>query len=533
MTIEHRDPVCGMSVTPEKAAATHVHDGKTIHFCSTHCRDRFVANPESFLEEAPPQSEVVQPGATYTCPMHPEVVKQAPGPCPICGMALEPMMPTADQGPDPELIDMRRRFIVAAVLTVPLLVVAMGDMLARHPISSWLGAAKPWVELALATPVVFYCGWPFLVRAAASFRTRHFNMFTLIGIGVVIAWGHSLLATVAPSIFPGEFRESNGQVGLYFEAAAMIVTLVLLGQVLELRARTRAGSAIRALLDLAPETAWRLDPDGNETDVPLASVEVGDRLRVKPGERIPVDGLVVDGQSSVDESMLTGEPVPVAKSEGEPVSGGTVNGKGSLVIEARKVGSETLLSRIVEMVAAAQRSRAPIQKLADSVASWFVPAVVGAAIITFVVWAIWGPDPALAYALVNAVAVLIIACPCALGLATPMSIMVATGRGAREGVLFRDAAAIETLEAIDTLVVDKTGTLTLGKPKVTHVVPGEGVDEDDVVRMAAAVETVSEHPLAAAVVVAAKERGLDLVQPKDFESITGQGVRGIVDGHEV
>ncbi len=473
-------------------------------------------------------------GTIYTCPMHPEIEQVGPGDCPICGMALEPKgVPTGEEGPNPELVDFRRRFAVGAVLTVPLLVIAMGPMLGL-PIGAWIGERTArWAELVLATPVILWSGWPFLVRGWKSFRTMNLNMFSLIAMGVVAAWGFSVVAVLAPGLFPHGFRDHSGQVGVYFEAGAVIVVLVLLGQILELGARERTGSAIRALYDLAAKTARVIRADGREEEVPLDEVEVGDRLRVRPGEKVPVDGAVVEGRSSVDESMLTGEPVPVEKTAGDPVTGATINGTGSLVIEARRVGKDTMLAQIVEMVAAAQRSRAPIQKLADSVAGWFVPAVIGVAAVAFVAWAVWGPPPALAYALVSAIAVLIIACPCALGLATPMSIMTATGRGAQAGVLIKDAEALETFAKVDTLIVDKTGTLTLGRPDLVAVLPEAGHDEPEVLRLAASLERGSEHPLAEAIVRGAEARGLPLADARDFEAVTGKGVTGTVDGRAV
>ena len=448
-------------------------------------------------------------GTIYTCPMHPEIEQVGPGTCPICGMALEPKgVAAADEGPNPELVDFRRRFAVGAALTVPVLVIAMGPMLGL-PVDAWLGVRTArWLELVLATPVILWSGWPFLVRGWNSFRTMNLNMFSLIAMGVAAAYAFSVVAVVAPGLFPDGFRDHSGQVGVYFEAGAVIVVLVLLGQILELAARERTGSAIRALLDLAPKTARIIRADGREEEIPLDEVAVGDRLRVRPGEKVPVDGEVVEGRSSVDESMLTGEPVPVEKVAGDAVTGATLNGTGSLVIEARRVGKETMLAQIVEMVAAAQRSRAPIQKVADTVAGWFVPAVIVVAALAFVAWAVWGPEPALAYALVSAIAVLIIACPCALGLATPMSIMTATGRGAQAGVLIRNAEALETFAKVDTLIVDKTGTLTAGKPELVAVLPEPGRDEAEVLRLAASLERGSEHPLAEAIVRGAEARGL-------------------------
>jgi P-type Cu+ transporter len=474
-------------------------------------------------------------GAEWTCPMHPEVVRAAPGACPICGMALEPRMATGAAAEEsPELRDMTRRFWVSAVFTLPLVVLAMGMMLPGDPFARLLPPrALGWLELLLATPVVLWGGWPFFVRGWTSLVHRRLNMFTLIALGVGVAYLYSVAARLAPGIFPAGFRDAHGVVGAYFEAAAVIVTLVLLGQVLELRARGRTGAAIKALLGLAPKTARRLRPDGGEEDVPLDQVQVGDRLRVRPGEKVPVDGVVEEGVSAVDESMVTGEPIPVEKKPGDRVVGATVNGTGALVIRAERVGAETLLAQIVRMVGEAQRSRAPIQRLADQVSGWFVPAVVLVAVVTFVVWALVGPEPRLAYAVVNAVAVLIIACPCALGLATPVSIMVATGKGATAGVLFRDAEAIEVLRQVDTLVVDKTGTLTLGKPRLVAVEPAEGFDERELLRLAAGLERASEHPLAAAIVAGAAERGVEPGSAGEFASATGKGVRGTVEGRGV
>jgi len=470
----------------------------------------------------------------WVCPMHPEVVRDQPGACPKCGMALEPRDVGTGEAENPELADMARRFWVGVVLTVPLLALAMADYIPGVDMQALLRPAlSAWLELALATPVVLWCGWPFLVRGWRSVLTRRLNMFTLIGLGVAVSYVYSVVALVAPGIFPSSFRDASGQVHIYFEAAAVIVTLVLLGQVMELRARSRTNSAIKALLGLAPRTARRIGADGSEEDVPLEEVRIGDRLRVRPGEKIPVDGSVSEGSSSVDESMITGEPIPVTKAAGATVIGATVNGTGSLVIKAQRVGSDTMLAQIVEMVARASRSRAPIQNVVDVVAAWFVPAVVGSAVVTFVVWAVFGPQPAMAYAIINAVAVLIIACPCALGLATPMSIMVASGRGASAGVLFKNAEAIQTLRQVDTLVVDKTGTLTEGRPRLQDVVPEDGFDGDEVLRLAATLERGSEHPLAAAIVQAAEERGLWPDVYTDFESVTGKGVRGRVGQHAV
>jgi Cu+-exporting ATPase len=468
----------------------------------------------------------------YACPMHPEIVRDEPGECPICGMALEPMTVALEEE-NPELVDMTRRFVVSAILTVPLVVVAMGEVVGLT--FDWLASPRTlgWAELALGTPVVLWGGWPFFVRGWQSVVNRSLNMFTLIGLGTGVAYVYSVVATTAPGIFPGSFRDGHGDVAVYFEAAAVIVTLVLLGQVMELRARSRTGAAIRALLGLAPKTARRIEADGSEQDVPLDRVQVGDRLRVRPGEKVPVDGRVVEGASAVDESMITGEPIPVEKQPGDRVIGATVNGTGGLAIEAQRVGADTMLAQIVQMVAAAQRSRAPIQRLADVVAGYFVPVVVLIAIVTFVVWSLVGPAPAMAYALINAVAVLIVACPCALGLATPMSIMTATGKGATVGVLFKDAEAIEVMRTVDTLVVDKTGTLTEGRPKLVSVEASSGVDEATLLKLAATLERGSEHPLAAAIVAGASERGIALGNARAFDSVTGKGVIGEVDGRKV
>jgi Cu+-exporting ATPase len=519
----------------DRAAARHLakHEGRRFYFCSAGCQSKFEAEPARYLAGRP-VPEAMPKGTQYTCPMHPEIVRDAPGDCPLCGMALEPMgIPSGDEGPNPELVDFTRRFWIGTALTLPVLVLAMAPHLGL-PLREAVGEGPAvWAELILATPVVLWAGWPFFVRGAKSIVNRSLNMFTLIAIGTGAAYLFSLVATLAPQIFPAGFRDAQGHVGVYYEAAAVIVVLVLLGQMLELRARERTGGAIRALLDLAAKTARVIRPDGREEEIPLEAVQVGDHLRVRPGDKMPVDGSVVEGHSAVDESMLTGEPLPVEKAQGDDVTGATINGSGSLVIEARRVGADTVLSQIVGMVAEAQRSRAPIQKLADQVAGVFVPAVVGVAVLAFVAWSIWGPSPAMAYALVAAVAVLIIACPCAMGLATPMSIMTATGRGAQAGVLIRNAEALERFAKVDTLIVDKTGTLTLGKPKLAAVLPEEGVAEDDLLRLAAALERGSEHPLAEAIVAGAAARGLDLPKTEDFEAITGKGVKGRVDGKSV
>jgi Cu+-exporting ATPase len=535
-----------MTVDPSRAAGQHEYKGETYYFCSTHCLHKFREDPEKFLNQtaAPIQiaprrvaPTVESPSAgrkiEYTCPMHPEAVRDGPGFCPICGMALEPRTATLEDD-NSELIDMTRRLWVSAALSLPLLALAMSEVIPGDPVRKAIGPQfVNWVSLALATPVVLWGGWPFFVRGWYSLINRSLNMFTLIGLGVAVAYVYSVIATFVPQIFPHSFRDHMGNVPVYFEAAAVITTLVLLGQVLELKARSSTSAALKALLGLAPKTARRIASDGSEQDVPLDQVMKGDMLRVRPGEKIPVDGVVLDGVSSVDESMVTGEPIPVEKRKGDRVVGATVNGTGSLVMNAERVGSETLLSQIVQMVAEAQRSRAPIQRLADVVSAYFVPIVILIAIVTFVVWAMVGPEPRMAYAIVNAVAVLIIACPCALGLATPMSIMVATGKGAQAGVLFRNAEAIEVLREIDTLVVDKTGTLTEGKPKLVTVLPAPGFDERELLQLAASLERGSEHPLASAIVAGAEERGLRLFNPEAFESLTGKGVQGTVGGHSV
>ena len=535
------DPVCGMKVDPENAAGSFEYQGKTYYFCSTHCLHRFRENPESFLNATPPpligitrQPKPSAPDQKYTCPMHPEIVRDGPGSCPICGMALEPVTVSLDQEENPELIDMTRRFWIAVVLTIPVFALGMSDLIPGQPLQRLVSMrALQWVQLILATPVVLWCGWPFFVRAWESIVHRSLNMFTLIGLGVAVGYLFSVVAVVLPGVFPHSFRHADGNVPVYFEAAAVIVTLVLLGQVLELRARSQTGTAIRELLGLAPKTARRISQNGQEEDVPLEHVSVGDRLRVRPGERVPVDGVVLEGSSAVDESMITGEPIPVEKHSGDRVVGATINGTGSFVMRAERIGSETLLAQIVQMVAEAQRSRAPIQRLADVVSGYFVPAVVIVAVLTFIVWSVWGPEPRMAYGLVNAVAVLIIACPCALGLATPMSIMVATGKAAQNGVLFRNAEAIEVMRKVDTLVVDKTGTLTEGKPKLESVVTNGNVDEQTLLRLAASLENSSEHPLASAIVAGARDRGVEVIEATRFESITGKGVKGDVDGHRV
>ena len=530
------DPVCGMSVSATSVHHAH-HAGQDYYFCSHRCQATFEADPAKVLAPSDAEPAAAAADATWTCPMHPEIVRNEPASCPICGMALEPTTPSLDADEsNPELLDMTRRFWLAAGFTVPLVVVSMGDMLPGQPISQLLpGRIRPWIELALATPVCLWAAWPFFVRALDSVRLRSLNMFSLIGLGVSVSYLYSLVATLAPELFPASFREA-GEVAVYFEAAGVIVTLILLGQVLELRARSKTGSAIRALLGLQATTARWIGEDGSEEDVPLEIVQVGDRLRVRPGEKVPVDAIVLEGASAVDESLVTGEPIPVEKRAGDRVIGSTINGTGGLIVRAEKVGADTLLSRIVTMVAEAQRSRAPIQKLADQVAGWFVPAVMLVAVLTFIVWANVGPEPRMAHALINAVAVLIIACPCALGLATPMSIMVATGKGAALGILFRNAEAIEVMRKVDTLVVDKTGTLTEGRPKLVTVETADGADtigEHELLAIAASLERGSEHPLAEAIVGGAAERGIELSRAAGFESVTGKGVRGRVEGRTV
>jgi len=568
-----KDPVCGMTVTAE-SQHRHLHGTDTYYFCCAGCKNKFAADPAHYLggEAGQQQTTTAVEGASayicpmcpevreeqpvacpvcgmaleadlpaalptktrYTCPMHPEVVQDDPGDCPICGMALEPITVTLDEEENPELIDMTRRFRISLVLTAPVFAIAMGDMLPGRPVSAFLSdALRPWLELLFATPVVVWAGWPFLLRGWTSIKTRNLNMFTLIGIGVFVAFSYSIVAVLAPDIFPPAFRDANGHVAVYFEAAAVIVTLVLLGQVLELRARSRTGAAIKALLRLAPSTARRVSASGAEEDVPLDEIQPGDRLRIRPGETVPVDGRVVEGHSAVDESMVTGESVPVEKRLNDALIGGTINGTGALLMLAEKVGAETLLSRIVQMVVDAQRSRAPIQKVADTVAGWFVPTVVLISLLTFVIWAVLGPAPSLSYALINAIAVLIIACPCALGLATPISITMATGRGAGMGVLFRDAEAIERMRDVDTLVVDKTGTLTVGKPQVVALECAEGWEESTVIMLAASVERSSEHPLSAAIVSYAEDQGIETAPVQNFASLTGKGVVATVDGRSV
>lgn len=575
----YRDPVCGMSTADKKTFLQYEHEGKKYFFCSQACLEKFRREPEKYLQKAPAESLLLigekettglpkgsiytcpmhpeiredKPGACpkcgmalepvvsiaapmhtqWTCPMHPEIIREEPGSCPICGMALEPKTVTAEEEENPELIDMTRRFKISAVLSVPLIYLAMGGLIPPIAPQKFISMEiLKWLELILATPVVLWGGWPFFVRGWQSIITWNPNMFTLIGLGTGVAYGYSIVAALLPDIFPASFRGKSGEVGTYFEAAAVIVTLVLMGQVLELRARGKTGAAIKALLGLAPKTARRVK-DGTEEDVPLEQVNHGDLLRVRPGEKIPVDGVVMEGSSSVDESMITGEPIPIEKKAGDRIIGATINGTGSLIMKAEKVGAETLLAQIVHMVAEAQRSRAPIQKLADIIAGYFVQIVVSIAVITFIVWAWVGPDPRFVYALVNAVAVLIIACPCALGLATPMSVMVAMGKGATGGVLFKNAEAIEVMRKVDTLVVDKTGTLTIGKPKLVAVVAVDAVDEKTILRYASSIERGSEHPLAAAIVSGAQEKGVSPVSVESFQSLTGKGVTGKVDGHTV
>jgi Cu+-exporting ATPase len=531
------DPVCGMTIDPARAAGHVEYRGTTYYFCNPICRERFETDPERYLSSAHASTASMpvtdeHDAREYTCPMHPEVRQRGPGACPKCGMALEPVDVTEDVE-NPELVDMSRRFWWSLALTAPILFFMLAEIMPGDRFGRVMSSGLVnWIELGLATPVVLWGGWPFFVRGWASVVNRHLNMFTLIALGIGAAYGYSVVATLAPGIFPHSFR-MMGQVAVYFEPAAVITVLVLLGQVLELKARSRTSSAIRNLLGLAPKTARRVALDGLEIDIPIADVHVGDHLRVRPGERLPVDGVVIHGRTTVDESMVTGEPIPVEKTPRAPVTGGTINGTGSIVMEAQRVGHDTLLAQIVRMVGEAQRSRAPIQRLADAVSAWFVPIVIAVAAITFIAWAAYGPEPRLAHALVNAVAVLIIACPCALGLATPMSIMVATGRGAEAGVLIRNAEALEILERVTTLVVDKTGTLTEGRPRLMSVVVEPGLDERTTLALTASLEQVSEHPLAAAVVAGATERRIERTPVSNFESVTGKGVIGTVDGHRV
>ena len=528
-----QDPVCGMSVDPVTAKHRAEHAGHSYFFCSARCRERFTAEPARFLTSAVSPRPAAE-GGLWTCPMHQQIVRDAPGSCPICGMALEPLVPAAGDAANPELRDMTRRFWVGVALSLPLLVMVMADHLAEPALDALIAPRSAvWIQLILATPAVLWGGWPFFRRGWASLVNRRLNMFTLIALGTGVAYFYSLVAALVPGIFPNSFRTPEGGVPLYFEAAAVIVTLVLLGQVLELRARSRTNRAIRALLDLAPKHARLVRDDGSEADVALEAVVPGNRLRVRPGEKVPVDGVVLDGHSAVDESMITGEPIPTEKAPGDKVTGATVNATGSFVMRAERVGSDTLLAQIVQMVAEAQRSRAPIQRLVDMISAWFVPAVIVTAAVAFIVWSIWGPPPAMGFALVNAVAVLIIACPCALGLATPMSIMVGTGLGARTGVLVKNAEALELMEKVDTLVVDKTGTLTLGKPRLVGVTAMGVVGESELLRLVASLERGSEHPLAAAIVEGAHQRGIALGPVEDFASQTGKGVTGSVDGKHV
>ena len=570
-----RDPVCGMDVEPDSTNYADSFGGQTYFFCSQHCLEKFQSEPAKYAGEQPapreddhgrsaasgvehtcpmhPEVRQQEPGACtkcgmalepvatptpgrteYVCPMHPEIVRDKPGSCPICGMALEPKAATGAEEENTELTDMKRRFWISLALTIPVLIAAMGEMIPGHPLQQLASQrAWTWFELIAGSPVILWGGWPFFVRFWQSIVNRSLNMFTLIGLGVTVAYVYSLVAALAPGIFPASFRDNGGNVAVYFEAAAVIVTLVLLGQVLELRARSQTGAAITALLGLAPKTARLVREDGSEVDVPLEEVQAGAHLRVRPGEKVPVDGVVVEGASSIDESMISGEPIPVEKGEGDRVTGATVNGTGTLVMRAERVGSDTLLAQIVRMVSEAQRSRAPIQKLADKVAGYFVPAVVSASVLTFIIWALVGPQPRMAHALIAAVAVLIIACPCALGLATPMSIMVATGKGATMGVLFKNAEAIEFMRKVDTLVVDKTGTLTEGKPKLVAVKSVPGFDEERLLQLAGSIERASEHPLAAAIVAGAEARGVSLLAAGNFESATGKGVKAQVEGASV
>ena len=527
-----KDPVCGMTVDPHTAGHTAMHAGRPYYFCSARCRERFLADPGKYLAPEAARAEPVPAGTIYTCPMHPEIRQVGPGACPICGMALEPALATADTGPNPELVDMTRRLWIGLALTLPLFALEMaGHVTDLHMLIG--SQASNWVQLALATPVVLWAGWPFFARGWASLRTRNLNMFTLIALGTGVAWAYSVIATLLPGLFPAAFRTMDGAAPVYFEAAAVITVLVLLGQVLELKARERTGGAIRALLDLAPKRARRIRADGSDEEVGLDAVAVGDRLRVRPGEAIPVDGEVLEGRSAVDESMVTGESMPLTKDAGARVIGGTMNQSGSFMMRADKVGRDTMLARIVQMVAEAQRSRAPIQSLADRVSAWFVPLVIAVAALAFLAWSIWGPEPRLTYALIAAVSVLIIACPCALGLATPMSIMVGVGRGARGGVLIRNAEALERLAKVDTVVIDKTGTLTEGKPKVSAVQAAPGRSGEEILRLAASLERGSQHPLAAAIVAAAQRRRLPLAEAADFEAPAGKGVTGSVEGRRL
>ncbi|KAB2850230.1 MAG: heavy metal translocating P-type ATPase [Hyphomicrobiaceae bacterium] len=528
----YTDPVCGMEVDADAARHREMYEGRPYYFCSAKCREKFIAEPARYVKPSLPRHEPSPPGTIYTCPMHPEIRQPSPGICPICGMALEPEIASAVEGPSPELADMTRRFWIGLALTLPVAALEMGGHLTG--LHQWLGRQQSnSIQLVLATPVVLWAGWPFFVRGWASIRTRNLNMFTLIAMGTGVAWIYSLAGTAMPSLFPPSMRGHDGSTAVYFEAAAVITVLVLLGQVLELRARERTSGAIKALLDLSPKSARRINANGEDEDIGLDEVIAGDRLRVRPGERVPVDGEILEGRSAVDESMVTGESLPVTKSVGDKVIGGTMNQSGGFVMRADKVGRETMLAQIVRMVAEAQRSKAPIQRLADEVSAWFVPSVIAVAVLAFFAWAVWGPEPRLTYGLVAAVSVLIIACPCALGLATPMSIMVGVGRGAQSGVLIKNAEALERMEKVDTLVVDKTGTLTEGRPSVVAVRTAGGVSEHELLRLAASLERSSEHPLAAAIVRAAQERGLAVTQPEGFDSPVGKGVIGKVEGKSI
>jgi len=526
------DPVCGMKVDPHTAAHRHSGGGQDHFFCSAGCRAKFAADPNKYLGAKPSHEAPLAGGTIYTCPMHPEVRQEGPGHCPICGMALEPLVAAAEEGPNPELLDMTRRFWIALALTLPLLALDMGGHFAG--LHMWLSPTlSNWIELVLATPAVLWAGAPFFVRGWQSVATRNLNMFTLIAMGTGVAWAYSVIGTVAPGIFPAAFRDPAGAVAIYFESAAVITVLVLLGQVLELKARAQTSGAIRALLDLAPKTARRVAADGSEAEVPLELIAVGDLVRVRPGEKVAVDGVLVEGRSTLDESLVTGESMPVTKEAGAKLIAGTLNQSGSFIMQAEKVGRDTVLARMVQMVAAAQRSRAPIQRLADRVSAVFVPAVIVIAVVAFAAWATFGPEPRFAFGLVAAVTVLIIACPCALGLATPMSIMVTVGRGAHAGILIKNAEALERMERVDTLVVDKTGTLTEGKPKVTAIVPITGFDAAELLRLAASLERASEHPLARAMVEAAAARGIALAQVENFDAPPGKGVTGSIEGRSV